>query len=251
MANNLKVITIDFWNTLFDSSNGMERNQKRIEKLKNAFSELGLDITEEQYQKAMEDAWQFFNGIWKNQQRTLTTYESVKFFWEYFNAPYDEDLIEDVVEFFEKSILYQPPNLNEGVRESLEILSQKYKLAIISDTGFSPGSVLRELMENVSILRYFSAFSFSNETGVAKPHPRAYLKVLEELNCPNHLALHIGDIEETDILGAKSLNMYAIRFVPNHLDLFNDGEEIHTQADFLAKKWLEIPKLIEKIENAS
>lgn len=249
MHNKLKVITVDFWNTIFDSSNGLERNEYRLKTLKSALGSLGLDITEEAYQKSMQDAWEYFNGIWKNEQRTLSTYESVMFFWDYFKAPKNQNMISEVVEVFENSILVFPPNLLDGAKEVIEMLAQKYILGIISDTGFSPGSVLRQLMEQSSILKYFKAFSFSNETGVAKPHPEAYLKILNEMNCLPQNAIHIGDIEETDIDGAKNLQMKAIRFIANHLDFLNEDSEFHTKADFVATSWHEIPKIIDTIEN--
>lgn len=249
MHKKLKVITVDFWNTIFDSSNGLERNEHRIKTLKDALGSLGLDITEESYQKSMQDAWEYFNGIWKNEQRTLSTYESVMFFWNYFKAPKNQELISKVVKTFEESILLFPPNLLDGAKEVIEVLAQKYTLGIISDTGFSPGSVLRQLMERFSILEYFKAFSFSNETGVAKPHPEAYLKILNEMNCWPQNAIHIGDIEETDIDGAKSLQMKAIRFIGNHTDFLNEDSEFHTKADCVATSWYEIPKIIDAIEN--
>lgn len=249
MCKKLKVVTVDFWNTIFDSSNGIERNEHRLKTLRSAFETLGLEITEELYQKSMQDAWEYFNGIWKNEQRTLSTYESVMFFWNYFEAPKNKKLISKVVRTFENSILDFPPNLLDGAKEVIEKLSRKYQLGIISDTGFSPGSVLRQLMKRFSILEYFTTFSFSNETGVAKPHPKAYLKILNEMDCSPKNAVHIGDIEETDIDGAKNLNMKAIRLIANHLDFLNEESEFHTKADFVATSWHEILRIIDTIEN--
>lgn len=248
MSTKIKAITIDFWNTIFDSSNGIERNQLRINTLKSKLSELGLNISDEEYQLAMQNAWEYFNGIWKNEQRTLSTYESVLFFWSYFNAPIDKSAIDEVVKVFEDCILYHPPSLFEGAAEAFKTLSSKYMLGIISDTGFSPGRVLRELLQNNSILQYFSAFSFSNETGVAKPHPNAYYHIFKELNCKPEHAIHIGDIEETDIEGAKNLNMLAIRFLAHQYDFLSEDSEFHTKADFIAKSWSEVLDIINTLD---
>ncbi|ROL59056.1 HAD family hydrolase [Bacteroidetes/Chlorobi group bacterium MS-B_bin-24] len=245
----IKVVTIDFWNTLFDSSNGIERNEHRIKKLKSAFESIGLEISDSDYEKAMQDAWEYFNNIWRNEQRTISTRDAIQFFWNYFQAPVIEELIEDVVDTFEKSILVHPPTLIEGVPEALESLSKKFKLAIVSDTGFSPGSILRELLKISGIYDYFSYFSFSNETGVAKPHPKAFLSVLNHFDCEPQNALHIGDIEETDIQGAKNLQMFAIRFIGNHLDFLNEDSEVHTLADAIATSWKEIPQIIDEIDS--
>lgn len=248
MSKRIKVVTIDFWNTIFDSSNGIERNQLRINTLKSKLSELGLNISDEEYQTAMQEAWEFFNGIWKNEKRTLSTYDSVLFFWQYFSAPQDEFTINEVVKIFEECILYFPPKLFDGASNVIKELASKYMLGIVSDTGFSPGRVLRDLLDKYSILEYFCAFSFSNETGVAKPHPKAYLSVLNALNCNPENAIHIGDIEETDIEGAKNLNMLAIRFLANQPDFLSEDSEFHTKADFIAKSWEEVLEIINSLE---
>lgn len=248
MKTKIKVITIDFWNTIFDSSNGIERNSLRQKKLKSTFELLGLHIPDEDYEKAMQDAWEYFNRIWRSEMRTISSHDALIFFWNYFKAPEDEELLKDAVRTFEQSILIYPPKLVDGSKEALETLSKKYKLAIVSDTGFSPGTVLRELLNINGLLELFSSFSFSNETGVAKPHPNAFLKVLTELDCPPENAVHIGDIEETDIQGAKQLNMYAIRFIGNHLDFLGEDTELHTIADFVATSWNEVIEKINEIE---
>lgn len=248
MSKKIKVITIDFWNTIFDSSNGIERNQLRVNTLKSKLSELGLNISDEKYQTAMKEAWEFFNDIWRNEQRTISTYDSVIFFWRYFSAPQDEDIINEVVKIFEECILYYPPTLFDGASEVIRKLASKYKLGIVSDTGFSPGRVLRSLLDKYAILEYFSAYSFSNETGVSKPHPKAYLSVLNSLNCSPENAIHIGDIEETDIEGAKNLNMRAIRFAANQPDFLSENIEFHTKADFIAKSWKEVLEIINSLE---
>ncbi|MFN3306501.1 MAG: HAD family hydrolase [Candidatus Kapaibacteriota bacterium] len=248
MKTKIKVVTVDFWNTIFDSSNGIERNSLRQQKLKSTFEVLGMEIPDADYEKAMQDAWEYFNRIWRSEMRTISSHDALSFFWNHFNAPKNEELLKDAVRTFEQSILIYPPKLVEGVREALETLSKKYKLAIVSDTGFSPGSVLRELLNINGLLELFSSFSFSNETGIAKPHPNAFLKVLNELDCTPEKAVHIGDIEETDIQGAKNLNMYAIRFIGNHLDFLNEDSELHTIADFVASSWSEVLEKINEIE---
>lgn len=208
----LKVITIDYWNTLFDSSNGIERNKLRNEAIKSTLIQLNPNITENDIKDAIYAAWGHFNKIWTEQMQTPTPRQSVEFFWDYLKLPKNEEAIDFVVNSFSTAILDLPPNLMQDASYVLEQLSKDFKLAIISDTGFSPGSVLKILMERAGILDYFSAFSFSDETNVAKPHPQAYLKVFNELNVRPEEALHIGDIEQTDILGAKKLGMKAIRF---------------------------------------
>ena len=243
----LKVITIDFWNTIFDSSSGNERNKYRLNALITETDKLGIFIRQEELEPAMKSSWEYFNHIWMNEQRTPSSIELVRFFWEKLNIPENEDSIQRIAETFSNSILVHPPMLVENVKNSIDELNRDYKLGIVSDTGFSPGSVLKILLEKEGILDYFSAFSFSDETGVSKPHEKAFRKVLDEFDCKPEDALHIGDIENTDIVGAKKLGMYAIRFDGDSSRFLVKENPKETLADFESSDWKEIPSLIKKL----
>ena len=113
-------------------------------------------------------------------------------------------------------------------------------------------SLLHTLKESIiwktkeDMLEYFSAFSFSDETGVAKPHAFAFRKVLEELNCSPDEALHIGDIERTDIKGAVNVGMRAIKYCGDNSVFLDKYRDDSTQAEFVTDSWLEIENYIEK-----
>ncbi|TAL70653.1 MAG: HAD family hydrolase [Bacteroidetes bacterium] len=243
----LKVLTIDFWNTLFDSSGGTERNNYRLAAFIKEADKYGIQFKADDFNEAIKKSWEYFNNIWKNDMRTPSPYESAEFFWKNLKLPYDKDSIKTLSEEFGNAILVNPPKLIEGVKDSLEILSKKFKLGIVSDTGFSPGTVLRKLLEKNSIISYFDAFSFSNETGVSKPHPIAFMTVLNNFGCNPEEALHIGDIEQTDIEGAKKLGMKAIRFKGDTSYPLTPEREEFTIADAEAESWSEIVELINNL----
>jgi putative hydrolase of the HAD superfamily len=243
----LELITIDFWNTLFDASNGNDRNAYRVSEMKNEIARLGITIDDAKYQSVMEESWEYFNDIWKNQLRTPTAAESIDFFSEKLNLPKNSDTVERILKVFAESILYFPPKLIDGVKDALDELSHNYRLAIVSDTGFSPGSVLKRLMYENGVLHYFSAFSFSDETKVAKPHKKAFVSVLEDLNVKPDAALHVGDIEDTDIKGAKAVGMMAVRFTGDPTAFLNLNKSNETVADFMSDSWQEIVEFIKSV----
>ena len=210
---------------------------------------LNSEFSLEDYSNAMTDSWEYFNNIWKNQQRTPSSDETVGYFWKRLNLPKDLTAMENVRHAFEDSVLFFPPMLIDGVQDSLARLSEKFTLALISDTGFSPGSVLRRLMYENDILSYFSAFSFSDETGVAKPNPKAYNVIFEQTGYPPNESCHIGDIEDTDIYGAKSLGMHAIRFSGDPTAILNKENTILSAADFQSDYWHEIADYLLKYGN--
>ena len=240
----LKVITFDFWNTIFDSSNGSQRNELRLNAVRSEALKLGKQIDRIQIDNAINASWGFFVQQWKEKLRTPDTREMIDFFWQFAELPYSPESIDRIEKVFAESILTIPPNPVAGVIEATNALSQDFRLAIVSDTGFSPGVILRQLLGNVGVLDKFSAFSFSNETGVAKPHPKAFLSVLDELHVGCHESLHIGDIEETDIKGAKALSMGAIRFTGDLTAKLVDQRRPHTDADADFSDWKSIVEYI-------
>lgn len=242
-----KLITIDFWNTIFDSSSGLERNKYRLRALIEETDKLGFFIKQDELDTSMKSSWEYFNHVWMNEQRTPSSIDLVRFFWKKLKLEENQESMERISEIFANSILVHPPKLVNGVKEVLPQLKEKYQLAIVSDTGFSGGNVLRKLLEKESIIEYFDSFSFSDETGVAKPNKVAFQKVLNELNIEPSYALHVGDIENTDIVGAKSIGMKAIRFNGDTSRFLIKDNPEKTIADFETDKWSEIPELINKL----
>jgi HAD superfamily hydrolase (TIGR01509 family) len=243
----IKVITIDFWNTLFDSSNGDGRNDLRMATVYNEVKKHNKEISKETFDLALKASWEFFNKIWFSEQRTPAPIESIEFFWNYLGLPKDDEALDSIVYVFGNSILEYPPSLIP-TPDQLTKLSKKYKLGIVSDTGFSPGTVLRSLIHKNGIYDLFSEFSFSDETGVSKPHPNAYLKILESLDVKPEESLHIGDIEKTDIIGAKKLGMKAIRYNGDPTAFVVKENSTESLADAVLFNWNDILDFIENID---
>ena len=240
-------ITIDFWQTLYDSSGGPERNAQRKEVLIEAIRTEHGEPDGELFEKAYAGLWEYFDRHWLGRKRTPTSEEMVAEILRQLGIHLQPESMAGVVRVFEEGILEHPPGLLPGVRQGLEHLSSLAPLALISDTAFSPGSVLRRLMERDGVARYFREFIFSDETGVAKPHPEAFLRALEPLGGRVETSLHIGDIERTDIRGAKGVGMRAI--------LYRSSEHLHkyaeekTAADQVMEEWEDVAEIVESLGN--
>ena len=79
-------------------------------------------------------------------------------------------------------------------------------------------------MEADGVAQMLEQFTFSNQTGTTKPEVRQFHHTLHRLACKPGESVHIGDLEATDIAGAKAAGMRAIRIV-------HDGEDPATVAD--------------------
>ena len=240
----VRVITIDFWNTLVDSSNGEGRNRHRAEVLMAEAERLGVSVTFDQVKQAGEHAWAFFRQIWLEEVRTPLTHEMVEQMWQELGLPDDPEAKARVEEVYKRGILDHPPAVLPGVAEALPALAERFTLGIVSDTAISSGEILKEVLENAGLLEHFSHFSFSDETGVAKPHPKAYQTILEPASAAPTEALHIGDIERTDVAGARDLDMFAILYAGDHGNSVVKSDVSTTRAHRVAHHWNEIVDLL-------
>lgn len=240
----LKVITIDFWNTLFDSVNHEGRYKYRNDIFLEETTKLGLNILESDLDKAISESWLYFEDHWINKLRTPESSELVQVIFSHLNLPNEKSSFDRIVTSYEDSLFEYPPVLIDGVKEMLPKLAEKYKLGLISDTGYSPGTHLRKLMADNDIIDYFSSFSFSNETGVSKPHEKAFQTILHELKTEPAQALHIGDIERTDVVGANNIGMISVMFTGVDSEFDRKNPEI-SSADITINHWLELSESLD------
>jgi putative hydrolase of the HAD superfamily len=107
----------------------------------------------------------------------------------------------------------------DNAKETLEALKSKdIGLGLVCDTGFTPGRVVRGLLEDNGLCDYLDVLCFSDEVGVPKPGEEIFAKALAELGARPPEAVHVGDLRRTDIAGAHDIGMHAVRFRGVHDD---------------------------------
>lgn len=86
-------------------------------------------------------------------------------------------------------------------------------VVLTSNTGMLPGELMRKLLA----LAGFGAVPgvFSNELGVAKPHPRMFEAACDLLGIPAGQVLHVGDNPDADVAGAQAAGMTAALVQPD------------------------------------
>jgi putative hydrolase of the HAD superfamily len=152
----------------------------------------------------------------------------------------------EMVKAFEEGVLERPPVLVPGARETIERLSSSYRLGIISDVGYSPGRVLREVIRQNDLLGAFDSLIFSDEAGRSKPHVEVFRLTARLLDAAPEQIVHIGDLERTDIQGAKIAGCRAIRFTG--VTPMEPHET--TAADMVTADFYELPRLISELSGA-
>jgi putative hydrolase of the HAD superfamily len=243
----IKAISFDFWNTLFTEQEGGFKlyQDTRRQILTKILCDHGQAFTAEAVAEAAHLEAESHHLIWTQEHRTLVAAERLQRILTRLNTSLPDEICAQVVAAYEEGILERPPTLVSGAREVIEELAGRFRLGIISDIGFSPGRVLRQVMEDAGVLQYFDSLIFSDEAGWSKPHPEVFRQTGAALQAPPQAIVHIGDLEHTDIVGANNAGFHSIRFVG--ITPMADGES--SQAHYVTADLNEVPQIIRAIEN--
>ncbi len=214
----IKAITFDLWDTVFvDDSDENTRaskgmNSKPVERRKiiRNYLEKSIAISQESVNIAYNTADAAFRHAWYQQGVTWTVRERLEIILKGLESTVSENDLKEMIRLHEEMELEVMPELAPGIADTIAELEQSYTLAVISDTIFSPGRVLRKILEKYDLLKYFSAFVFSDEIGCAKPDSRVFESVSNQLNLPVNSFLHIGDREEKDVAGPHAVGAKSI-----------------------------------------
>jgi len=200
----IQAVTFDFWGTLYHNT---EAAPIRLALLQ---EKLGLDGD---LQPAYDYAHHLAHEYWRAEQRSLPAARRLDAMLDYLRVSVPPPLKAELVKGFEEALLEMPPAPVRSVRRLLEALRERgLRIGLISDTGITPGRILRAVMARHGLLSFFQYCTFSDEVGWAKPHPVPFRRTLTALEVEAPFAMHIGDLPETDIVGAKAVGMRAVLF---------------------------------------
>ena len=203
----IKAVTIDLWNTLLEDKNYYTH---RLQATDDVLTDHSISKSPEEIKEAYRSAGRVYRREWEKEHLRMDIDRRVRHMLQGLNVEPEKDLIQDVIDRFEECFVEDPPILKEGVEETLDALSGRYRLGIISDTGVTPGTIIREFLEGRGLLSHFSSTIFSDETGYCKPNPIPFRKALQDIDAEPHEAIHVGDLLRTDIARAKAVGMKTV-----------------------------------------
>ena len=238
----VRAITFDFWFTLFRDASGEERQRKRAAALAEATGQDSDDCYD-----ALELASQEFSRSHREDHRTLGPKDAVRLAARTLAVSLTWDAIESLTETFATAILDHSPVPIPGALDAVEQAARHVPVGLLSDTGYSPGSSLRQLLLRHEFLDHFSALTFSDEVGVSKPQKAMFEAAAHKLGVRPAELLHIGDLEFSDIDGAHGVHAQAALFAGE-----NPAWLGKTKAEHVFESWDEfirrVPALVEPDE---
>ena len=188
----IRGVTFDFWQTLAEDApeNLAAQRRLRLEALHSALRWSGLEVDADQVEAGYERSQGILEERFWNRRRDPGFAEQVA-------------LVLDCV----------APGAADAVRT---LAAQGLRLGVISNTGRTPGMVLRRYLEREGLLRHFQVVTFSDEVGLRKPEAEIFRRTLAklgpELGLEPHEVAHIGDNPEADVEGARAAGMRAVHY---------------------------------------
>lgn len=212
-------VTFDLWFTLIahDHQYDDQLRAVRTAGIRSALEAEGVIVTEDAITRAYASSESYLQQRWSC-NRDVDTPEQVEILLKCLGIEPSPELIAAAEKPYAEAVLDVEPFLVDGAAEVLDALkSSGVKLALISNTGRTPGKSMRKIMQRMGILNFFEVTTFSNETGYLKPDGRIFATTLKELGIGPEKAVHVGDHPLLDVQGAKDFGMKCIhvtRYAP-------------------------------------
>lgn len=202
-------ITFDLWQTLIldDRDLGSKRAQQRIEGVDGALRLCGLEFSLEHLWQAYRDCAVTCNAV-RAQGRDISFNEQISSFIECIDESLCKDLPDETItkigRVYDQAFWCFPPPVHPEAATTLNRLKNVgYKLALISNTGMTPGATFRQYMKQMGLLSYFDVLIFSDEALVAKPNRKIFQLAIDALGTTANMVVHVGDDRTNDAIGAK------------------------------------------------
>jgi putative hydrolase of the HAD superfamily len=212
----LKAVTFDLWQTLIiDTPEGLRKARTdRVQGMQVALMRAGYPVQFASVDQAYDVVGERLERLWA-EQHDIGSRGQVCLLLEALgiskSLASDGSTMNALDEAYRLPILSALPVAHTGAREVLHGLTRRgLRLALICNTGRTPGSMLRMVLDRLDLKASLSILTFSDEVGVRKPHAEIFARTLAALGVSASEAAHVGDDLTTDVAGARAIGMRAI-----------------------------------------
>jgi putative hydrolase of the HAD superfamily len=225
-SSSVRVVSLDVWETMLFENDGfdVERHRIRCSSLSRVLGEFGFAVSMEKMENILDSMHPWFKDVW-GRNEDVTHLDQLKFIAKAASgSEMREEWAASLSRAYTSAFYELPPALNPDTLPLLRWLKNRgIRIGIISNTGRTPGFVLRDFLERQDMAGFFETMVFSDEVGVRKPNPRIFHLLAEKLSTDPIEIIHIGDSLRSDVWGAKNLGMMALHF--------SSGRDIFSQID--------------------
>jgi putative hydrolase of the HAD superfamily len=233
-----RAVTFDCWNTLLYETDPGHGFVRRVERMVALLADAGHTLTLEEAADVLGDSWHRHAQRWAEGESTGApevsrwALEALQAYTPALDAALTQ-VLQDVQSDDGTAAL-------EGARETLVKLRERgIRRALVCDTGLTPGTVVRRLLDQAGLLDELEVLVFSDEQGVPKPHAKVFHAALGPFEVEPAHAVHVGDLRRSDIAGARGVGMGTIRITAIH-----DDRSEHPEADAVVEDHAALRELL-------
>ncbi len=241
----ITTVTFDFWETLVTDSpeNLAAQRALRVEALGRALARAGAALDPDAVGEAYDRSLTILDARFWSRHRDPSYREQVRLVLDCAVPGVADTLeaaaLEEVVAGYISPVLSLPPALQAGAAHAVETLAARgLTLGIISNTGRTPGIMLRRVLERHGLLGRFTVLSYSDEVGYRKPDPEIFRRTLAGAGASAAEAVHVGDNPVDDVAGALGVGMRAVHYRAR-------GRESAPDADLVIGDLADLPERLD------
>jgi putative hydrolase of the HAD superfamily len=215
----IRLVTFDFWDTLVTDSPENLRAQQvlRVGAIRRALHDAGAPVSEVAAEEIHERSGAVLAERFWSQNRDPSPEEQLRIVLDTSEPGISTRLspaaFAVALEGYISPVLAHPPELSPGAGRAVRDLAARgVSLGIVSNTGRTPGVILRKVLARHGLLAYFGAIAYSDEVGVRKPEAGIFRATLAQAGLGPADALHIGDNPDADVVGARGIGMRAAHY---------------------------------------
>jgi putative hydrolase of the HAD superfamily len=210
-------VTFDCWATLLhEDRTGPEQRPGARVRAEMLAGRLGVEVA--LAQAALAHAWSEHQIAWHRRQ-VFDGPAMTDFALEKLGVRLESKDRRELSETLENHALERRVVTLQGARQVLERLAELgVRRALICDTGYASGRVVRTLLARAGLLELLEVTVFSDEVGVPKPHPKTFATALNGLGVDRTGVVHVGDLRRSDIAGGRAYGVGTVRLSQHNDD---------------------------------
>ncbi|HEU5162823.1 MAG TPA: HAD family hydrolase [Thermoanaerobaculia bacterium] len=213
----MDAVAFDLWETLITDTPRASRLQedRRLAAMERLLREAGRPHARESIEAAYRHTWHRCHELYWSQDRDIPPRRQIEHMLEHLlgeSDPLEEPLVAAIEHAYAFAAAQDLPELVDGAADVVAALGARYPLGLISNTGRTPGWVLREVLRKLGLADAFRVLVFSNEHGECKPVRSIFETLRTALGIPAGRIVFVGDNLYADVWGAQQAGMRAVHF---------------------------------------
>ncbi|MDP9194873.1 MAG: HAD family hydrolase [Acidobacteriota bacterium] len=216
----ITAVAFDLWETLITDSPASSKRQEalRTARMEEILRGRGHGVLADRIEHAYRALWSRCQDLYWSEDRDIPCRRQIEHFLEELGLEHSsiaEPVLAELEHAYAHAALEVLPDPVAGAAEMLAALkSRGFGIGLISNTGRTPGSVLRTILGELGLAASIDVMVFSNEHGHCKPRPSIFEELRRGLDVPYEEMVFVGDNLYADVHGAQRCGMRAVHFDP-------------------------------------